>query len=188
MSVKFACFALCESSPKFLSTSPPSRYSGSGPSKLMRRYSSTAPAAWSPYLIYSRKNKKSPIWHTRPGFVLNATARTRRSGYFLSAISAQSRLNLILRVQFQLLQPDLFDLFLIAQVRPRRQLIQLMSVIGMLVYEPPEFFVRLHQVRFQFFLCVSIHTLGIPPRVRLPRRVDYQAKNGSVGNLHFIQF
>jgi len=94
------------------------------------------------------------------------------SGYVPSPIAAQSLLYQILRVKFQLLQPDFLYLFLIGQMRSRRQILQLMRIVGVLLHQVSKILVRLHQVRFQLFLCVSIHP-GIPPRVRLPRRVDH---------------
>src|SRR5579863_7500088 len=53
-----ACVLLCASSPEFRSTSSPSRYSGSGPSKLIRRYSSTGTSARVLMLLFQPHEKQ----------------------------------------------------------------------------------------------------------------------------------
>ena len=95
------------------------------------------------------------------------------SGDVLSAVTAQPRLDLILCVKFQLLQPDFLDLLQLGQIRSRRQILQLVGIVGVLIHQAPKILLPSASgalsallVRFDPFQAFLLE-------VRLPRRVDF---------------
>jgi len=72
-------------------------------------------------------------------------------------------------MKLELFQTMLFQFLLGSQRVLRLEGFYLRVKFMMAVYKLTELFIRLHQVRLDFFLCVPIHS-GYSPLVELPRR------------------
>jgi hypothetical protein len=75
-------------------------------------------------------------------------------------------------VEFKLLQAVLFDLFLSCENVFLLELIHQPVVLHVLVSELAKALIRLHQVRFDFFFDVPIHSRHFSS-VELPRRTEW---------------
>ena len=104
------------------------------------------------YLYASVAKMKNPTQVLRIGS-LNYWAHPI-SGDVLRPITAEDLVHLVFQLKFDFLQPMLLHFLFGSEMRFGFQGFQLYMEAMVLVRQPPEFLVGLHQVRLQFFLRV----------------------------------
>jgi hypothetical protein len=75
----------------------------------------------------------------------------------LQLVLAHKLLHLVFQMEFELFQTMFFQFLAGSQSVLRFELLNLPLILVMLFHEMAEFFIRLHQVRFDFILCVLFH-------------------------------
>ena len=80
----------------------------------------------------------------------------------LQLVLAHKLFHLVFQMKFELFQTMFFQLFSGSERMLRFERFHLPVLLMMLFHELTVFLIRLHQVRFDFFLCVLFHP-GISP-------------------------
>jgi hypothetical protein len=99
----------------------------------------------------------------------SGAARLMESAGVLQLVLAHKLFHLVLETEFELFQTMFFHLFFGSQGVLRFEGLDLPFVLMMLFHEMAEFFIRLHQVRFDFIWSVLFH-FGHLSLVESPRQ------------------